>query len=126
MEDYARIFIYEVLCRHRISLSIISDRGAQFTSRFWRSFQEVLGTKVKLSTAFHLQTDGQAERTSQNLEDMLRDCIFNFKGNWDKNFPLVEFASYNSFLSSISIDPYEALHGRRCRYPIGWFEVGDS
>ena len=62
-EDYARIFIDEIVCRHGILLSIISDRGEQFTYRFWRSFLEGLGTKVKLSTSFHPQTDGQVERT---------------------------------------------------------------
>ena len=46
-EDYARIFIDIILCRHSISLSIILDRGAQFTSWFRRSFQEGVGTKVK-------------------------------------------------------------------------------
>lgn len=63
MEDYARIFIDEIVCRHGILLSIISDRGAQFTSTFWWSFREGMCTKVKLSTAFHPQTDGQAERS---------------------------------------------------------------
>ena len=58
-----------------IPLSIISDRGAQFTSRFWRSFQEGLGTKVKLSTIFHPQIDGQAERTIQTLENKLSSSI---------------------------------------------------
>ena len=57
------------------------DRGAQFTSRFWRSFQKGLDTKVNLSTAFHPQTNGQAERTIQTLEDMLRACIIDYKGN---------------------------------------------
>ena len=57
-KHYATIFIDEIVCRHGIPLSIISDRGAQFTSRFWRSFQEGLGT-----SAFHPQIDGQAERT---------------------------------------------------------------
>ena len=79
-EDYARIFIDVIVCRYGILLSIILDIGAQFTSRFWRSFQEVLGTKVKLSTPFYPQMDGQAERTIQTLEDMLRDCIIDFKG----------------------------------------------
>ena len=71
-KDYARIFIDEIVCRHGISLSIISDRGAQFTSRFWRSFHNGFGTKVKLITTFHPQTDGKAECTIQTLEDMLR------------------------------------------------------
>ena len=61
--DNAKIFIDVVMCRHSIPLSIILDRGAQFTFRFWRLFQEGLGTKVKLTTAFQPQTDGQAERT---------------------------------------------------------------
>ncbi|KAH0695075.1 hypothetical protein KY285_022172 [Solanum tuberosum] len=79
--------------------------------------------EVNLSTAFHPQTDGQAERTIQNLEDMLRACVIDFKGNWDDHLPLIEFA-YNSYHSSIQMAPYEALYGRRCRSPIGWFEVG--
>ena len=51
--------------------------------------------------------------------------IIDFKGNWNKHLPLVEFAYNNSFRSSISIAPYEAFCGRRIRYPIGWFEVGE-
>ena len=108
---------------HGIPFSIKSNQGAKFTSRFWRSFQKGLGTKVKLSTAFHPQTDGQAERTIQTLRDMFGACIVDFNGNWDKHLPLVEFAYNSSFHSSISMAPYEALYGRRCRSLIGWFEV---
>ena len=54
--------------------------------------KEGLGTNVKLSTAFHPQTDGQEECTFQTLEDMLRAYIIDFKGNWDKHLPLVEFS----------------------------------
>ena len=57
-EDYAKLYIDEIVRWHGIPLSIISDGGAQFTSHFWRSFQKSLGTQVKLSTAFHTQTDG--------------------------------------------------------------------
>ena len=80
---------------------------------------------MKLSTAFHPQTDGQAECTIQTLGDMLRDCIIDFKGSWDRHLPLVEFAYNNSFHSSISMAPYEDFCLRRCRSPIGLFEVGD-
>ena len=93
---------------------------------FLRSFQEGLGTKVKLSTSFHPQMDGQAKCTIRTLEHMLRACIIDFKGNWDKHMPLVEFAYNNSFHSSISMAPYEVLYGRRCISPIGWFEMGES
>ena len=56
---------------------------------------------------------------------MLRSSIIYFKGNWDKHFPLVEFAYNNSFHSSIRMDPYEVLFGRICRSPVGLFEVGE-
>ena len=70
-ERLARIYIREVVRLHGVPVSIISDRGSQFTSSFWRTFQDELGTRVDLSTAFHPQTDGQSERTIQVLEDML-------------------------------------------------------
>ena len=109
-----------------IPLPIISDRGAQFTSHFWRSFQKSLGTQVKLSTAFHPQTDGQSEHTIQTLEDMLRACMIDFRGNWDDHLPLIEFSYNNSYHSTIGMTPLEALYGRRCGYPVGWFEVAES
>ena len=56
---------------------------------------------MKLSTTFYPQMDCQAERTIQNLEDMLRACIINFKGSWDRHLPVVQFAYNISFHSSI-------------------------
>ncbi|KAH0656975.1 hypothetical protein KY285_031857 [Solanum tuberosum] len=78
-EDYVRLFIQEVVRLHGVLVSIISNRGAQFTAQFWKSFQKGLGSKVNLSTAFHPQTNGQAERTIMTLEDMLRACVIDFK-----------------------------------------------
>ncbi|WMV54613.1 hypothetical protein MTR67_047998 [Solanum verrucosum] len=124
-KDYAKLYIKEIVKLHGAPLSIISDKGAQFTSHFWKSFQSGLGTQVKFSTAFHPQTDGQAERTIQTLEDNLRACVIDFKGNWDDHLPLIEFSYNNSYHSSIAMVPFEALYGRRCRSPVGWFEVGE-
>jgi len=118
-EDYAKLYIKEIVRLHGVPVSIISDRGAQFTAHFWRSFQRGLGTQVNLSTTFHPQTDGQAERTIQTLEDMLRVCVLDFKRSWDEHLPLIEFAYNNSYHSSIQMAPYEALYGRRCRSPVG-------
>ena len=80
VEEYARIYINNILSLHVIPLSIISDRGFQFTPKFWRSFQKGFGTQVKLSTPFHPQIDGQAERNIRTLEDILRSCVIYFKG----------------------------------------------
>ena len=67
-EDYAKLYVRETVKLHWAPLSIITDRGAQFASHFWRSFQSEFGMKLKLSTAFHPQTDGKDERTIKTLE----------------------------------------------------------
>ncbi|KAL3360779.1 hypothetical protein AABB24_013964 [Solanum stoloniferum] len=125
-EDYAKLYIQEVVRLHGVPVSIISDRGAQFTAQFWKSFQKGLGSKVNLSTAYHPQTDGQAEHTIQTLEDILRACVIDFNGNWDDHLSLIQFAYNNSFHASIQMAPYEALYGRRCRSLIRWFKVGEA
>ena len=100
-EDYAKLYIRELVILHGVPLSIISDRGTQFTSHFRKAFQKGLGTQVHLSTTFHPQIDGQAQRTIQTLKDMLRACAIDFKGSWDNHLPLIEFAYNNSYHSSI-------------------------
>ncbi|KAK1408206.1 hypothetical protein QVD17_39841 [Tagetes erecta] len=126
MEKLARIYIKEIVSRHGVPVSIISDRGAQFISKFWGSLQKAFGTCLDLSTAYHPQTDGQSERTIQTLEDMLRACVIDFGGSWENHLPLVEFSYNNSYHTSIKAAPFEALYGRKCRSPICWAEVGDS
>ena len=78
-------------------MSIISDRDSRFTSRFWGKFQEALGTQLNFSTAFHPQMNGQSERVIKVLEDMLRSCVIDYRGSWDRHIPLVEFVYNNSF-----------------------------
>ncbi|GJZ59958.1 putative reverse transcriptase domain-containing protein [Tanacetum coccineum] len=81
MEKLSRIYINEIVARHGVLVSIISDRDSQFTSRFWQTLQKALGTRLDMSTAYHPQTDGQSERTIQTLEDMLKACAIDFEGN---------------------------------------------
>ena len=102
----------------------MTDRDPRFTFRFWESFQTAMGTRLHFSTAFHPQTDGQSERTIQTLEEMLRACVIEFQGSWDKYIPLMEFAYNNQFHSSIGMAPYEALYGRKCRSPVYWDKEG--
>ncbi|GJZ29555.1 putative reverse transcriptase domain-containing protein [Tanacetum coccineum] len=78
IEKLARMYLKEVVTRHGILVSIICDRDSRFTSNFWRSLQKALGTSLDMSTAYHLQTDGQSERTIQTLKDMLHACVIDF------------------------------------------------
>ncbi|GJU00832.1 putative reverse transcriptase domain-containing protein [Tanacetum coccineum] len=95
METLTRLYIKEIVSRHGVSISIISDRDSHFTSRFWQSLQNALGTQLDMSTAYHPETDGQ------------------------------KFSYNNSYHASIKAAPFEALYGRKCRSPVCWAEVGD-
>ncbi|GJS14511.1 putative reverse transcriptase domain-containing protein [Tanacetum coccineum] len=130
-EDYsterlAKLYIDEIVARHGVPVSIISDRDGRFTSRCWQTVQKALGTRLDMSTAYHPQTDRQSERTIQTLEDMLRACVIDFGGSWDVHLPLAEFSYNNSYHSSIRCAPFEALYGRKCRSPVLWAEIGES
>ncbi|GJX24233.1 putative reverse transcriptase domain-containing protein [Tanacetum coccineum] len=99
MDKLARLDLNEIVARHGVPISIISDCNSRFTSRFWQSMQEALGTRLDMSMASHPQTDGQRERTIQTLEDMLQ---------------------------AVRCAPFKALYGRKCCSPILWAEVGEG
>ena len=125
LDKLAELYIKEIVRLHGIPVSIISDRDPRFTSRFWGKFQEPLGTRLNFSIAFHPQTDGQSERVIQILEDMLRSCVIDYEGSWDRHISLAKFVYNNSFQSSIGMAPYEALYGRKCRTPLCWTELSE-
>ena len=89
------------------------------------SSSKVLGAKLHPSTATHPQTDGQSERTIQILEDILRACMLDFRGSWEKYIPLVMLACNNNYQSTFGMQPFEAQYGRKCKSPICWEEVGE-
>ena len=79
-----------------------------------------------MSIDFHPHTDGQAERTIQTLEYMLRASVIDFKGDWDDHIPLIEFAYNNSYHQAIKLLHMKLFCGRRCRSPIGLSKVGEE
>ncbi|GKB38185.1 putative reverse transcriptase domain-containing protein [Tanacetum coccineum] len=101
MEKLTRQYLKEVVSRHGVPVSIISDRDSKFTSHFWKSL-------------------------NQALEDMLRACVMDFGKGWDRHLPLIEFSYNNSYYTSIKAAPFKVLYGHKCRSPIYWAEVGDA
>ncbi|WVZ52774.1 hypothetical protein U9M48_003796, partial [Paspalum notatum var. saurae] len=89
-----------------MSRIIVSDRGTQFTSHFWKRLHESMDTKLNFSSAYHPQTNGQTERTNQILEDMLRACAIQYGTSWDKSLPYAEFSYNNSYQASIKMSNF--------------------
>ncbi|GJV74182.1 putative reverse transcriptase domain-containing protein [Tanacetum coccineum] len=128
IEKLAQLYLKEVVCKHGVPTSIISDRDSLFTSRFWKSLQEAMGTQLEyLQLLIHPGTAwSKLRETIQTVGDMLRACVIDFGSSWDRHLPLVEFSYNNSYHASIKAAPFEALYGRKCRSPVCWSEVGDS
>ncbi|GKB35506.1 putative reverse transcriptase domain-containing protein [Tanacetum coccineum] len=97
MDRLARLYLNEIVARHGVPISIISDRDSRFMSRFWQSMQEALETRLDMSTAYHPQTDGQ-----------------------------IEFSYNNSYHFSVRCASFEGLYGRKCRSLIMWAEIGEG
>jgi hypothetical protein len=76
--------------------------------------------------SYHLQTDGEAERVNQILEDMLRACVMEYPGSWDKNLLWEEFSYNNSYQEILKMVPFKVLYGRRCHTPLNWIEPGEK
>jgi hypothetical protein len=115
----AELYVSRIVCLHGVLKKIVSDRGTQFTSKFWERLHETLDTQLRFSSAYHHpQTDGQTKRVNQILEDMLRACGLQYGRSWDKSLPYAEFSYNNSYQESLKMAPFELLYGHRCRTPL--------
>jgi hypothetical protein len=116
-EKLAQLYVDNIVKLHGVPSRIVSDRGTQFTSRFWKSLHKAMGTKLDFSSAYHPQTDGQTERVNQIIEDMLRSCVLTYGKDCEQSLPCAEFSYNNSYQASLGMSPFEALYVRKCRTP---------
>ncbi|KAK7918601.1 hypothetical protein WMY93_009885 [Mugilogobius chulae] len=110
-KETADLLVSHVFRLHGIPLDIVSDRGPQFTSQVWRTFCQSLGASVSLSSGFHPQTNGQTERTNQDLESALRCITTHNSSAWSTYLPWVEYAHNSLVSSSTGMSPFEASIG---------------
>src|SRR5450432_4017507 len=119
-EDMAQLYITYVYRYYGPPESIVSDRGPQFVSQFWKEFCRILGIKLKLSTAFHPQTDGQTEIMNQYMDQRLRPFVNYYQDNWSEMLPLMDYAQFNLPHSSIGMSPFQLVNGRLPRTSFDW------
>lgn len=110
-EETAKVFVQHIVRLHGVPEEIVSDRGVQFTSRFWKALCGSLGIHHVMSSAYHPQTNGQTERTNQTLEQYLRCYTSASQSDWASLIPAAEFAYNNSVHSSTGQSPFYANYG---------------
>ncbi|KAF8750752.1 hypothetical protein RHS01_09200 [Rhizoctonia solani] len=109
--DLAWLFLQHIFRAHGLPDTIISDRGSIFVSHFWTRLHELIGVRLKHSTAYHPRTDGQTERINQILEAYLRCYTSYQQDDWVDYLPLAEFAYNNRTSSSSQQSPFYANYG---------------
>ena len=110
--EVADMFINAIVRHHGLPREIISDRDVMFTSKFWEAFSDQVGIKMKMSSAYHPQTDGQTERMNRVIIDMIRHNIDPTHNDWDEHLAAVEFAINNAYQQSIGTTPFRLTYGQ--------------
>ncbi len=119
-KGFAQLFIREIFTHYGMPQNIVSDRGPQWCSEFFRDLCDGLGIKLKLSTAYHPQTNGLVERTNEVVEAALRHYVSSDMNDWDQHLPFVEFALNNAYHKSIESTPFKM---NRVSLPLNPFDV---
>ncbi|SOV04857.1 uncharacterized protein UDID_17215 [Ustilago sp. UG-2017a] len=112
----AKLFLHHVYSKHGLPTSIVSDRGSEFTSHFWRSLSTLLGIENHFSSAYHPQSDGQTKRINQVLEQFLRGYSNHLQTDWSDLLPLAEFSYNNAEHASTQLTPFFANYGYHPRF----------
>ena len=115
-QKVAEAFVDNIYKLHSMPKVIVSDRDPIFTSLFWQAVHKQTGTQLKMSTAYHPETDGQTERVNQQVECFLRCFISAHPSRWAKWLSLGEFWYNTNWHSSLGKSPFEVLYGHSPRY----------
>jgi transposase InsO family protein len=107
----AQAFLSNVYRLHGLPQALVSDRDRVFTSNFWRELFKLAGVELRLSTAYHPQSDGQTERVNQCLETFLRCFVHTCPRQWHKWLDQAEFWYNTSWHSALNRSPFEVLYG---------------
>lgn len=113
----ARVFYEHVYRRYGLPAAIITDRDPRFTGAFWQTLFKLCGTRLKLSTAYHPQSDGQTERANRTLVEALRSYANSKQDDWDTHLHLIEFANNNTVNASTGFTPFYLAYGLNPRAP---------
>jgi hypothetical protein len=107
----AKAFFNNIIKLHGIPCSIVSDRDPVFTSTFWKELFHLTGVQLRMSTAFHPQTDGQSEVTNRILGVYLRYLAWDEPRSWLRWLPWVEYCYNTSFQTALCTTPFEVVYG---------------
>ena len=114
-EQLARLFFKEWYCENGLPLEIVSDRDKLFVSRFWKALHKLTGIKLKMSSAYHPQSDGSSERTNKTVIQCIRFAVERDQRGWVQALPKVRFDIMNTLNASTGFTPFQLRFGKSAR-----------
>ena len=114
-DELALLFFKNWYCENGLPADIISDRDKLFVSKFWKALMKLMGVSLKMSTAFHPETDGSSERTNKTINQCLRYHVQRNQKGWVKSLPLIRFQIMNTVNASTGYSGFELRMGRSPR-----------
>ena len=109
--ELAKLFALHVFLKHGVPNHVMSDRGSEFVSHFFRSLGKALNMRLHFTSGYHPEGDGQTERMNQTLEQYIRVYCNYQQDNWDSLLPRAEFADNNAPSATTGISPFFANKG---------------
>lgn len=114
-KQVAELMFESVYKHHGLPRKIVSDRDVLFTSTFWQHLNSLLGTKLKMSSAYHPETDGLTERANRNLVQMIRELVNEKQSDWVQKLSAIEFAINCSKSDTTGYSPFVLNQGQNPR-----------
>ena len=114
-KEMAEVIFSEIYRLHGLPKTIVSDRDSLFTSTFWTHLHKLIGVELKMSSAYHPQTDGATERANRTVTQMLRQCVKPDQKDWVWKLPAIEFAINLAHSESTGYSPFFLNSGRMPR-----------
>lgn len=118
-KDVAEAMFDGVYKLHGLPEAIVSDRDSLFTSAFWKRLHDLIGTQLKMSSAYHPQTDRATERANRTITQMLRQCVQPAQKGWAMKLPAIEFALNAARSDTTGFSPFFLNYGR-LPHPMIW------
>ena len=114
-EELAEIFFDKWYCENGLPMDIVSDRDKLFMSKFWKALLKLTGVKLKVSTAYHPETDGSSERSNKTVIQSLRFHVDRNQSGWIRALPRIRFNIMNTVNKSTGFTPFQLRFGRSPR-----------
>ena len=108
----AKIFVEQVICRHGMPRTLLTDRGTNFLSKLFQEICKFLKIERLLTTSYKPSTNGLCEHENKSLKDMLMHFVNNRHDDWDEYLSFVLFAYRTAVHSSTLETPFYLMHGR--------------